>query len=320
MLPLLFLLLQPPVDLKLDSTLADECIHAWETKAPRWERIFASEAYQRLEKRETSMQRSFTQEEFKKWLLSSELSSQTAALKATLAAWKTRPLEPMARQALLYLPAQARIRATVYIVLKPRTNSFVFDTGTNPAIFLYLDPKDSPAQFANTVTHELHHIGLASVESLEKPYLMKLDPPARKAAEWMGAFGEGFAMLAAAGSPTVHPLANSPAADRERWDRDMTAFAGDLIAIETFLLDVADEEILDDAQIRAKAMEFFGVQGPWYTVGYKMAAVIELHKGRAELIACMTDPYRLIRTYNEVAPSEHLSMWSGEFVSALRPD
>jgi Putative zinc dependent peptidase (DUF5700) len=48
-------------------------------------------------------------------------------------------------------------------------------------------------------------------------------------------------------------------------------------------------------------MVFFGVQGPWYTVGYKMAVVIEKHDGGAVLIECMSDPRKLLATYNRDA-------------------
>ena len=63
-------------------------------------------------------------------------------------------------------PTEAYIHAKVFPVIKPITNSFVFETTTDPAIFLYLDPEESAAKFENTVAHELHHIGYASVESL----------------------------------------------------------------------------------------------------------------------------------------------------------
>jgi hypothetical protein len=134
-------------------------------------------------------------------------------------------LEAAARRVLTYLPSQSRIRAKVFPVIKPQTNSFVFDVQTDPAIFLYVDPALGAEQFENTVGHELHHIGLASVAGEMEPALKGLPPRARAAAEWMGAFGEGMAMLAAAGGPDVHPHAHSSPEDRARWDHDLANFS-----------------------------------------------------------------------------------------------
>jgi hypothetical protein len=47
---------------------------------------------------------------------------------------------------------------------------------------------------------------------------------------------------------------------------------------------------------------FFGTQGPWHTVGWKMAVTIEVVYGRTRLIDCMCDQRRLLSTYNEAAP------------------
>lgn len=35
---------------------------------------------------------------------------------------------------------------------------------------------------------------------------------------------------------------------------------------------------------------FFGVQGAWYTVGYRMAVIVERREGRPALVECMSDP------------------------------
>src|SRR5439155_26170541 len=140
---------------------------------------------------------------------------------------------------------------------------------------LWLDPTLSRENFENTVAHELHHIGFASL-------------PARKAEdgarvhtvlEWMSAFGEGFAMLAAAGGADVHPHEHSPAADRERWDKDLARFDADLTKVEGFFRDVLDGKLASEEDVRKAGMAFFGVQGPWYTVGWKMAAVVEKRYG-----------------------------------------
>jgi hypothetical protein len=163
------------------------------------------------------------------------------------------------------------------------------------------------------VRHELHHIGLGSVGSEKQ--LEDLPPPAKGAAEWMGAFGEGMAMLAAAGGPDVHPHAHSSPEDKARWDRDVANFAQDLRTVERFFLDIIDGRINED-EAREKGFAFFGVQGPWYTVGWKMAALVEQTYGRPTLIECMLDPRRLLATYNSAVKSRasggDLPLWSGD--------
>ncbi len=167
-----------------------------------WQHLFATEPYIRLKKREASLKRDFTDDDFKKFVFSPELSSKRDALRHTLDEWRKADLQASARRVLAYLPEQATIRATVYPVIKPVTNSFVFETQTDPAIFLYLDPAETAAKFENTVAHELHHIGFASVDSLAEQKMKDLPANVKSAVEWMGAFGEGFAMLAAAAVQT----------------------------------------------------------------------------------------------------------------------
>ena len=127
-----------------------------------WSRIFNSEGYTRLKKRELSMERPFEDTEFRKFVLSDELAQRAAALEETLAKWKQADVTRSGELALAYLPAGARIRAKIYPVIKPRDNSFVFDVKTDPAIFLYIDPAVNQRKFANTLAHELHHIGYGS--------------------------------------------------------------------------------------------------------------------------------------------------------------
>jgi len=287
-----------------------------------WQRVFASEPYRRLRQREASLHREFTDDDFRKFVLSPDLSQRAPALRRTLDEWKREDLAAAARRVLAYLPANAVIHAKVYLLIKPQRNSFVFDLENDPTIFLFLDPDRTAAQAANTIAHELHHIGFSSVKSQSREPA-GLAPAARKAVEWMGAFGEGFAMLAAAGSPDVHPHASSPPADRERWDRDMENFDADLRTLDRFFLDVLDGRLKTEAEIDERAFSFFGIQGPWYTVGYRMAVVIEKYEGRPKLIACMSDPRELLATYNRVAKELHakekrpLALWSDELLEKI---
>jgi hypothetical protein len=129
-------------------------------------------------------------------------------------------------------------------------------------------------------------------------------------------------MLAAAGGPNIHPHAVSDAEERARWDHDMANFNEDLKKVESFFLDVANNRLTDE-QISATASSFFGVQGPWYTVGWKMAVTIEKTYGRAKLIDCFCDHRKLLATYNRAAARhnrksrEHLATWSAEIIHAI---
>jgi hypothetical protein len=283
-----------------------------------WRRLFESAPYRRLKQRETEMKRPFEEAEFREFVLSDALLKRRREMEQTLASWKRIDLEASARSVLGYLPTQAKIRAKVFPVIKPKTNSFVFDLKGDPTIFLYVDPAVTAEQFANTVRHELHHIGLGS--ALSEKQLEDLPPAAKGAAGWMGAFGEGMAMLAAAGGPDVHPHAHSSPEDKARWDRDVANFAQDLRTVERFFLDIIDGRIKEDAA-REKGFSFFGVQGPWYTVGWKMAVIVEQTYGRAILIECMRDPRRLLATYNSAVKSRkgsgHLPLWSTRLLRAV---
>ena len=316
------------VALKIDTSEADavlailsEASSGKEAPEEAWRRLFSSEPYIRLKKREEAFHVGFTDADFRKFVLSPELAGKRGALEATLAKWKSADLDAAAARALAYLPAAAVIRASVYPVIKPKTNSFVFETATNPAIFLFLDPEVPAAKFENTVAHELHHIGFASVKPPGET--SPKTPDMAAAMKWLGAFGEGFAMLAAAGSPDVHPHATSKASDRERWDRDMENFNRDLRAVDAFFLDVLDGKLGSSDKVDEAGMQFFGVQGPWYTVGYRMAVVIERHDGRAALIECMADPRKLLATYDRDAADlngrggEKLALWSPRLLEML---
>src|SRR6185503_12446115 len=207
-----------------------------------------------------------------------------------------------ARLALAYLPKDAQIRAKIYPVIKPRENSFVFEVKEDPAIFLYLDPAVSQKKFENTLAHELHHIGYGTScpAKSTSDEIAKLPANVRTVVKWIGGFGEGFAMLAAAGGPDVHPHAVSEADERARWDKDLANFDADLKKVEQFFLDVLAGKLAED-EINKTAFSFFGTQGPWYTVGWKMSVVIEKELGGAKLIECFCDQRKLLATYNEAA-------------------
>jgi Putative zinc dependent peptidase (DUF5700) len=167
--------------------------------AADWQKSFASEPFMRLKEPEASMHRDFTDEDFKTFVLTDRLLKQAPHLRRTLDAWKKSNMSAIADRILPYLPADASIKATVYSVIKPKSNSFVLEADTSPAIFLYLDPEQSESEFENIVAHESHHIGFSDADKQYKSRIKSLPENARKAAKRMGAFGEGLAVLAAAG-------------------------------------------------------------------------------------------------------------------------
>ncbi len=232
-------------------------------------------------------------------------------------------MKAAADRILPYLPSTAKVKASVYPVIKPKTNSFVFETDTNPAIFLYLDPEQSQSEFENIVAHESHHIGFSDAMKQYEAKVKTLPPNAQKAAEWMGAFGEGLAVLAAAGSPDVHPMRDFNNDQRIRWDQDMKFVDQELIEVNQFFLDLIDGGFTKPEVADHVAFTFFGYRGPWYTVGYNMGQLVEKRYGRAVLIQCMTDPRDLLAKYNEAAAEvnasgkDKLPLWSPEVLKVV---
>jgi hypothetical protein len=75
-----------------------------------WQKLFESEPYLRLKKREASMHRDFTDEVFKAFVLSSELAKKAPLLQTTLDAWKKADLRAAASRILPDLPSSAQVR------------------------------------------------------------------------------------------------------------------------------------------------------------------------------------------------------------------
>jgi hypothetical protein len=288
-----------------------------------WSALFVTEPYQRLKKREAAMHSDFTDDDFKKFILSAELDSQYDALRGTLDQWKRADMKAAAQRTLAYLPMSATVRTKVFPLIKPKHNSFVFDVDTDPAIFLYLDPTSSKGAFGNTVSHEMHHIGLSSTDKTYAATIASLPIGPKMAAKIMGAFGEGESVLAACGGPDVRPTKYETPDVQQNWVRGMQTFNQDLETVNQFLLDVARSKLTEDAANK-KAMSFFGdIQGPWYTVGYKMAVMVEKRFGRAALVQCMLDRRLLLVRYNQAAEDvnkssyEKLPLWSTELLGLV---
>jgi hypothetical protein len=134
------------VELKLDPSEADAVLAILEVRATGrqvtesdWQRLFTCGPYLRFKKREASLHRDFIDDDFRRFVQSEDLAKRAPALRHTLEVWKKADLRAAAERILPYLPADPRVKAGVYPVIKPKTNSFVFETDVNPAIFLYVD-------------------------------------------------------------------------------------------------------------------------------------------------------------------------------------
>jgi hypothetical protein len=296
-----------------------------EADSARWARLFASEGYVRLKEREAGMGRAFTDSSFRAFVLSPELRGRLPALRTALEGWRTLDARAAAARAFAYLPPGTVLRAHIYPVIKPRTNSFVWDLHGNPAIFFYLDPEVAPAKAENTLAHELHHVGFAE----GCPATPDATTGPERARDWLGGFGEGLAVLAAAGGPNVHPHASSPAAERAVWDRDVARWKTDFAALERFLVDVARDRAGTEEEANRRGFTFIATdsvpQGAFYTVGWTMGTTIERELGRAALVGVMCDRPAMLRLYNRAAlrinrrGRERMPLWSDALLRLVSP-
>jgi len=129
------------VQLTLDASEADQVLAILKLSAgskpvddSQWQRLFATEPYQGLKKREAEIGQRFhdptlalTDDGFKKFVLSDDLRDRVGELSSTLDTWKKADLQASADRALAYLPASATIRAKVYAMIKPNSNSLSGD-------------------------------------------------------------------------------------------------------------------------------------------------------------------------------------------------
>lgn len=280
-----------------------------------WDRLFTTEPQLRLRQREEQMQSEFSDEGFIRFLLSPDLLRDCEGLRQTLVRWSSVDLQGCARQALTYLPIGYHIRASCYPVIKPMRNSFVFGNSDDPMVFLSLDSRLTLAKLKNTIIHELHHIGLYSAVPQTPIYTQPRGIGV--GLSWLWSFGEGLAMLAAAGSIDVHPHATSADAERDLWNYEMRNLPENLGRLDRFLCQV-NGHALNERIKEEKGNSFFGVQGPWYTVGYHMAASVERRCGRAVLFECMKDPRLLLLTYQCLVDGDSMEpRWSAELINAL---
>jgi hypothetical protein len=326
------------IQLTLDTSEADQVLAILALRGQgqpvpdaEWGKLIATEPYRRLQLREKTVglklrdaAAAFTDDDFRRFVLSEDLLRRRAVLSSVIDRWKKADLRSDAERILVYLPAEATVHAKICPVIKPRTDSFIWDISSDPVVFLNLEPGMKLEKFENNVAHELYHIGLASLGPVYSGKLAGLPAAAHAAAEWMASFSEGTAMLAAAGGPTVDPHAASSAKERARWTHDLAEFNNDLPAVNEFFQGVLNGQFPTSDALQQKGRSFYGIQGPWFTVGYKMSAMVERRFGRPALVGAMLDPRCLLVLYNRAATERNsagrppLPLWSDDVLAGVR--
>ncbi len=321
----------PRVDVQIVTDQVDAALRILEqygsgneVTETEWEALWESTGYRRLAVRQASFGDENTQQRLKEFLSSADALELLPRLRQAAADWKAMDVAVAAELVAAYTPQGLPLRATVFPVIKQQPNSFVVDLDSDPAVFMYVGEEVTPEQLTNTLAHELHHVGTAGCP--DPADHDSRGPEVRRVIDWLSAFGEGIAVLAAAGGPDVHPHANSPSNQWVVWERDIANFNHDLARIETFFQGILDGTIPDDTQ-RAQLFTFINTdevpQGAFYTVGWKMAALIEREYGREILVAAICDPRQLLSRYNAVVaeyPRDEgagLARWSPGFLRAL---
>lgn len=291
----------------------------------QWSLLFHSQGYEHLREREAAMGRAFTDSSFAAFLTADTVVGRLPEMERVVPGLERTDVGSAARMALAYLPPNTPIRARLYLEIKPITNSFVFQGRDSiPSIFLYVRPQETAAQLRNTLAHELHHIGTnAACRGFVYADSLHASPSELMLLDYLTAFGEGRAMLAAAGGPDVHPHEFDADSIRARWDRDVAHAPEDMKDLSGFISDVTAGRISTADSVKRRGNSYFGVQGPWYTVGWLMASTVERHLGRDALIGTLCDPVAFLKQYNQVARRSNstthtsLPLWPSPVIASL---
>lgn len=284
--------------------------------------LFRTTGYKWLKERELAMEQGFSDADFSEFIVSDILHQQAPAFRLALDKLQKLSLESLINQAKEYLPAHAMIDTFIVPLIKPKSNSFIYPVGEKVVVFLYLHPNVTASKLQNTLIHELHHIGLNSVYKGLSTMIDDIsDHHVRELVQFTQPLGEGYAMLAAAGGPNIHPNDHDQEL-KALWDQRMISFDEDFYALDQYYCNLLSGKY-DQKEALERGMELFGIQGPWYTVGWKIAAVIEQICGKSRLIQCIANPTLLFSTYNQAVYSYNqdlnisLPIWSSELVAAF---
>lgn len=291
----------------------------------QWSTLWKSEGYTRLLERQVSIgQEEGFGDKLAAWLQAPENYERATVLRDAVDGYRHFEASAAGSRAGAYLPEGVVLEASFYPVIKHTTNTFVFDLQGDPAIFVYVNPENSPVFVESLLTHELHHIGLAQCPEIVD--YENLTDDQQWVTGMLTMFGEGLAVLATAGGPNTHPHFYSTPDEWAIWERDVINVASDLARVESFFKSVIDGTLPKEKR-RQTLFKFIVTpevpQGPAYTLGWKMASLVERRFGRNALLETMCDPRALLKLYNEAvketlaAGTPNLPVWSDEFIRAL---
>jgi len=290
----------------------------------QWDELFNSIGFKMLARRETEMNEGIDKSEFKEFVMNKIASDKYNHYKKSLEKLKSMNSDEIIKITKDYLPKNTELDTDIIPVIKPQKNSFIHRINDKLVLFLYLEPDILKEKMENKLIHELHHIGLDYV--YQNSDYSCLSKPAQKVIEWTNAFGEGFAMLAAAKGLENHP--NKFDKDlKSKWDENMGNFNKDFHKIQNFLLAILEGHFADDQKLYNRGFQLMtnnGGQGSWYTVGYQIAVIIEREAGREVLIECMKDLTKIYFQYNNLVEiynkkrNEDLPKWNDKILTSLK--
>ncbi len=290
----------------------------------QWDELFNSIGFKMLARRETEMNEGIDKSEFKDFVMNKIASYRYISYKKSLEKLKSMNSGEIIKSTKNYLPDNTKLDTDIIPVIKPQKNSFIHKINDELVLFLYLEPDILKEKMENKLIHELHHIGFDYVyQNSDYSYLSK---QAQKVIEWTNAFGEGFAMLAAAKGLENHP--NKFDEDlKSKWDKNMENYNKDFHKIQNFLLNILEGHFADDQKLYNRGFQLMtnnGGQGSWYTVGYQIAIIIEREAGHDVLIDCMKDLTKIYFQYNNLVEiynkkrNEDLPKWNDKILTSLK--
>ncbi len=189
-----------------------------------------------------------------------------------------------------WLPAEAALETTVFVLLDGMSGGFVYQG----QVAFDLLQMHGAGRFLKVLAHELHHIGVERLWQgpIDEPTLA---PSRRLALEFVSLLlGEGSATCLISGPPEEPEGVEQWRGHMRELDR-LFARAEDLVRRT-----LAGE--VDEAAFQAEVPSFLqGYMGEAYAVGYVLVERIQQALGDEAVLACLVEPGRALAVYNQAA-------------------